>query len=71
MIERTRTIPIDDQDLDPTSAEAVIRYLDYRSQAIERRKELDILRDQCITNSRGKTKHFGRTQVGALLCHVP
>ena len=68
-IERKRTIPIvqnydydDDDDDDDTdessshtmsSAEAVIRYLDYRSQAKERKKELETLREQCIAHSRG------------------
>ena len=68
-IERKRTIPIvqeygydEDEDEDDqschsmSSAEAVIRYLDYRSQARERKKELETLREQCIAHSRGTSR---------------
>lgn len=43
-----------------TAAETVIRYLDYRSQAEQRRKELDSLREQCLANTRGKWDNGSR-----------
>ena len=47
-----------------TAAETVIRYLDYRTQAEQRRKELDSLREQCLANTRGKWNQWESENVG-------
>jgi hypothetical protein len=36
-----------------SGTETVIRYMDYRSQAEERRKELVSLRRKCLANTQG------------------
>lgn len=53
MIRRNRTVPLDD-DNEEISDDAVLRYFDYISRKTEQERELDALREQCITNSRGK-----------------
>jgi len=82
-MERRRSIAISDDDSrddesrvntnnisSSTSAEAVIRYLDYRSQASERKKELDTLRERCIANSRGTREYDEAVQMSLVPCEL-
>lgn len=41
-------------NVDQENDDSVVRYLDYRTQAEERRKELTMLRKKCLANAGGK-----------------